>query len=988
MGQPEISGGYLLKDNATLNSSKVINPDSLTCFGGINTNSPVLVNLVAGKGTRFGTEPKCIQPVSGTPLARHSIDSFHRFIHSPSICVVGYRHNEVSVALGDDNIYVLSANSTGGTAFAAFEALSVPGLLDQNPLLVITMGDRIVPSSTFRHLWKTHFSNSGEADLTFLTAIYEPPKNRGKGRVIRDEKGKVLRIIEEREILEMNDELARQSLVNITEGNCPLYCIRALTLHRYLQDLKNENAQNQYYLTDIIELISKAGGEVKTITTKVNDPEYDLLCSDVTQPMDLALLEGILASSRGLMVPDEIEVEEAAETIITGRPAGQIASIARQLDELIEMIRQEKLMFDSERPIGIGISGGRLRIAFMHPDVVRFYGPAWQMPIGAGDSSGEEQIIVLLQEADDGRIHLFPRNPLYRESINSVPADYGAMYPGEEVSDIHAYEKFGTNMSEGLLLSLGYFSEKELEFRRSGGHPLPPPSLWVSSNLRRPFALIGNAIASLRTLRTGNLGAKVSKCLGKENFRGLRLASTGNIPQGGFSSSSAVTVATKNALNSLYNLGISSDLLVHLACQAEYGTGVRAGSLDQATEQKGRAGKGTLISSNPKDNYRIIGTYPIPHDRIQIIFPYSVARDRAAWLWSWGVYGGLENSGPLTTMEIRKMTGKAAEIAALILQLPLETDLFKVIEDDIVANGLLSDSNKRWICSLLLRLPVLIRKNELLLEVDSRRDWYVQQLMEHDKLDYNSALHKADETIKLLFEGWRDPVLKRASPTGVISEEEGIPLRAIIAYLFGEVAKNFFLIHNPDQWISQVSLSQLGDCSFDIPVEGLPSREEMENGLEWEKGISGPELLGKWMEKFNAKPFDFNKGLDDTTLSGNDPPEFHRLEGSNFFRGLALIDLAGAMLKKAFGIDSVAVRVNAAGQGDYFQVHIDTYRADPEDVKQFLRMAFYRRFGFSPAKEFVEIHAGGSAAGINLSRFRSLPLLTERLHLYTGTLNN
>ena len=69
----------------------------------------------------------------------------------------------------------------------------------------------------------------------------------------------------------------------------------------------------------------------------------------------------------------------------------------------------------------------------------------------------------------------------------------------------------------------------------------------------------------------------------------MRLVSTGNIPQGGFSSSSAVTVATKNAINALFDLQISPDVLVHLACQAEYGTGVRAGSLDQATEQKGQA---------------------------------------------------------------------------------------------------------------------------------------------------------------------------------------------------------------------------------------------------------------------------------------------------------------------------------------------------------------------------------------------------------------
>jgi hypothetical protein len=83
-----------------------------------------------------------------------------------------------------------------------------------------------------------------------------------------------------------------------------------------------------------------------------------------------------------------------------------------------------------------------------------------------------------------------------------------------EVADMHAYEEFGTRMSERLLLSLGYFSDEELEERRRKDMPLPPASLWVANNMRRPFALVGNAIASMRTLRGGNLGARVQEHLG------------------------------------------------------------------------------------------------------------------------------------------------------------------------------------------------------------------------------------------------------------------------------------------------------------------------------------------------------------------------------------------------------------------------------------------------------------------------------------------
>lgn len=332
------------------------------------------------------------------------------------------------------------------------------------------------------------------------------------------------------------------------------------------------------YLTDIIQSISSENGDIRTMTMTVSDPEYDLLCADVTRPMDLALLEGHLQSTGGAFFPEESEVLQAAHAIAANRPPGQTASIARQLGELVSVIEHGKLNFKPDEAVGIGISGGRLRIAFMHPDMNRFFGPAWQMPIGAGGAWGEEQIVVLVQTADDRRIHLFPTNPEYREKTDFVSSDDDKMYPGEHISDVHAYEEFGTQMSESVLLSPGYFNDDELRLRRQKNQPLPPPSLWVSNNMRRPFALVSNAIASLRTLRSGNLGARVQEHLGRENFRGLRIASTGNIPQGGFSSSSAVTVAVKNAINAFFEMGIPPDLLVHLACQAEYGTGVRAGT--------------------------------------------------------------------------------------------------------------------------------------------------------------------------------------------------------------------------------------------------------------------------------------------------------------------------------------------------------------------------------------------------------------------------
>jgi len=90
---------------ALMSPEKILNPQTME-FGEIRADTPVLLILAAGKGTRFGTAPKCVQAVCGIPLARHSINAFHKLSAVPAVCLVGYRCQEVTTALGTDNIYV------------------------------------------------------------------------------------------------------------------------------------------------------------------------------------------------------------------------------------------------------------------------------------------------------------------------------------------------------------------------------------------------------------------------------------------------------------------------------------------------------------------------------------------------------------------------------------------------------------------------------------------------------------------------------------------------------------------------------------------------------------------------------------------------------------------------------------------------------------------------------------------------------------------
>ena len=93
-----INAPPLLSNTARLSADKVLNPERMRSVFAAASDRPVLIVLAAGKGTRFGTEPKCVQRVGGKPLARHSIDAFQRRYGGPVVCLVHYRQDDVSEA--------------------------------------------------------------------------------------------------------------------------------------------------------------------------------------------------------------------------------------------------------------------------------------------------------------------------------------------------------------------------------------------------------------------------------------------------------------------------------------------------------------------------------------------------------------------------------------------------------------------------------------------------------------------------------------------------------------------------------------------------------------------------------------------------------------------------------------------------------------------------------------------------------------------------
>ncbi len=176
-----------LRQAARLERSKVLDGAAARQYGAIRADTPVLIILAAGKGTRFGAGPEVhpagLRHTIGPPLHRrlpknHSVPG--RSASSATATRMSCRRWATTMST--------SARTTRRRhGLRGFRGVQCPGTAGtETRSWSSRMGDRIVAPGIFRQLCETHDAGPREADLTLLTAIYEPPKNRGKGRIVRD----------------------------------------------------------------------------------------------------------------------------------------------------------------------------------------------------------------------------------------------------------------------------------------------------------------------------------------------------------------------------------------------------------------------------------------------------------------------------------------------------------------------------------------------------------------------------------------------------------------------------------------------------------------------------------------------------------------------------------------------------------------------------------------------------------------------------------
>ena len=216
-------------------------------------NKPVAgIILAAGKGTRMKSElPKCAHPVCGLPMVELIVRAMREAGVERPIVVVGHGGEHITAVLGDSVDYVWQ-HEQHGTGHAA--QLALGSLLSFDGSVLISAGDTpLVDAKVFRELICGHEESCATA--TIATAILDDPF--GYGRIVRNEMGHVVKNVEHKD--------ANEEQRAIREVNAAIYCIDSDALRSYLPSLKNENAQGEYYLTDILEAITTNGGSVNAV---------------------------------------------------------------------------------------------------------------------------------------------------------------------------------------------------------------------------------------------------------------------------------------------------------------------------------------------------------------------------------------------------------------------------------------------------------------------------------------------------------------------------------------------------------------------------------------------------------------------------------------------------------------------------------------------------------------------------------------------------
>ena len=213
--------------------------------------SLAIIILAAGKGTRMkSAKPKVMHTLAGKPMLQHVIDTAKQLSPSQLAVVCGNGADEVVPYLQNQQIDVVMQHEQKGTGHAVEQAKA--SFANSEQVLVLYGDVPLITTETLQDLIESGDNNS----LKVLTAILDDPT--GYGRIVRDYDDNMLCITEEKD--------ADEETKLINEINTGIMCIPANWLTEALSQLDNNNAQGEYYLTDLIAKAVNQGIEINSVT--------------------------------------------------------------------------------------------------------------------------------------------------------------------------------------------------------------------------------------------------------------------------------------------------------------------------------------------------------------------------------------------------------------------------------------------------------------------------------------------------------------------------------------------------------------------------------------------------------------------------------------------------------------------------------------------------------------------------------------------------
>ena len=219
-------------------------------------NNIMAIVMAAGKGTRMKSKKsKLVQKIYGKEVVKRAVENAEKAGVNEIVAVVGYMKEEVMAVLGDKAKYAYQDEMLG-TGHAVMQAKEF--LKGKKGKVLVLNGDvPLIRPETLNKLLEKSIENKEYA--TLLTAIYDNPT--GYGRIVRDEGGNISAIVEEKDTTEEQKE--------IKEINAGIYCFDIEELLYALEKITPNNAQGEYYLTDVIQIMNEKG--LKTGAVIVED---------------------------------------------------------------------------------------------------------------------------------------------------------------------------------------------------------------------------------------------------------------------------------------------------------------------------------------------------------------------------------------------------------------------------------------------------------------------------------------------------------------------------------------------------------------------------------------------------------------------------------------------------------------------------------------------------------------------------------------------